>query len=84
MIAINSFMTIWLLTVPEKFKEWYKSWNKLNQGENEPLAMNLNEKSKFPDCFPVGTNTSLAQNQDILSYEFLPCSWNFSLVSTIF
>ena len=55
-IAIDSFMTIWLITLPEKFHEWWKynrSQNKITKSEK---FFNYNEVPSFP-TFDLNANT---------------------------
>src|SRR5687767_16020013 len=38
-LAINSFTTIWLLTLPEKFQEWFENRNLLSNAAPEGGTM---------------------------------------------
>ena len=74
-LAFDGFTSIWLLTLPEKFKEWYEyhMQNNLNQPGVRCKVLNLTEKPTFPifdeshsklDCNPI------------TGYKFLPKTWN--------
>ena len=75
--AINSFLTLWLITLPEKFEEWYNYCHEgfnLDAAEQKP-CMNLNETPDFPK-FRKGKHVMLLPNPVTRSYSFLPISWN--------
>ena len=47
--AFDSFLTIWLLTLPEKFKKWYEYHNSDSRPRVEGTTMmDINESPKFP------------------------------------
>ena len=72
-ISIDSFMTIWLLTLPEKFKEWYEFQNSENKPATPTRAiMSLKDKPKFPKFAKTNLHTHLVKNPNMDSYEFLP------------
>src|SRR5687767_14938073 len=76
-VSIDSFMTIWLLTLPEKFKEWYESNNSLSTiVMEETSVMFLLDQPTFPEFAPNKTHTKLDKNPETKSYDFLPKSWN--------
>ena len=48
MISINSFMTIWLLTVPEKFKEWFEKHDGTeNTSDKAGSVMSIGDNPTF-------------------------------------
>ena len=52
-LVFDSFITIWLITLPEKFVEWYKHHNTLEE-INSDLGPSLNyiEDPNFPNFHP--------------------------------
>ena len=60
--AFDSFLTIWLLTLPEKFKEWYDIHNIHNKDNKKSYpatkVMNYNEIALFPR-FAAGDSSTL-------------------------
>ena len=75
-LALDSFMTIWLITLPKKFNEWwqyYKLEEKTNNGPNKILL--YDEVPTFPLIAPK-TQTSLQKNSVSDCFDFLPNSWN--------
>src|SRR5687767_7120016 len=70
-------MTIWLLILPERFKEWYKNRSAERvDGIKDYKVMILGEKPTFPIYWPATSNTGLGRNEKTQSYELLPPSWN--------
>src|SRR5688500_12060066 len=64
-VSIDSFMTIWLLTLPEKFAEWYKSQYSLSTIATEKrTVMCLTEKPTFPKFASKTTHTKLVKNPE--------------------
>ena len=82
-LAIDGFMTIWLLTLPEKFKEWSDFQNKTSTDNNKTYpptkVMDMNEVPIFPtfaknqDSSRLHYNQSKAKPND---FDFLPKTWN--------
>ena len=75
-LAIDGFMTIWLITLPEKFQEWrnyHRSQNKITMSEK---FFNYNEVPNFP-TFDLNSNNSLHINST--SKQFLPSTWNLMI-----
>jgi hypothetical protein len=75
-LTMDSFMTIWLLTLPEQFKEWEKQHYELNNA-----GIKLNKRLSFTDSpsfphFVLDSYTSLVANPDTKSFELLPPNWN--------
>jgi hypothetical protein len=76
-LSIDSFMTIWLLTLPEKFKEWYASVeNGDKAGKETRTVMKLSEEPIFPVFLSHSVHTALVMNPKCTSFNFLPRSWN--------
>ena len=76
--AIDSFMKIWLLTLPEKFQEWYDYHIRAHTGHYErSLYMDLTVTPTFPVFNPDVDSTMLYSNPETKDYSFLPCRWNF-------
>ena len=77
MLSIDGFMTIWLLTLPEKFKDWAEYYGKIEAlaVENKPV-MSFGEAPLFPVFSSKKWDTFLAANPQSSSYEFLPPTWN--------
>ncbi|HEY9296092.1 MAG TPA: hypothetical protein VIQ31_06910, partial [Phormidium sp.] len=76
-IAIDSFMDIWLLTLPEKFEEWFLLFLFPSSKTSEATAKNvfiLNEKPEFP-VFSTSSNVLVA-HPNHADFTFLPKSWN--------
>src|SRR5688500_5711646 len=72
-LSIDGFMTIWLLTLPEKFIEWYLLHN---ESKNKVCiarkCLPLQETPTFP-YFPYPKKfTYLAPNEETKTYDFLP------------
>ena len=76
-LAFDGFTTIWLLTLPEKFKEWYDHHLivKPNEGEVKTAVMLMCEKPSFPPFAKGDTHSVLLPNSEN-NYTFLPESWN--------
>ena len=75
-IAFNSFLTVWLLTLPENFEEWYKCQHCHSTSEKvqQTIIFNLSDTPAFPsynnnDC------TALQQSSETGSFNFLPKTW---------
>ena len=73
-LAIDSFITIWLLTLPEKFKEWFDNHNK--DGLEARSVMSYTERPSFPIFENPKTYTLLSKNPYTSSWKVLPKSWN--------
>ena len=73
-LAIDSFITIWLLTLPEKFKEWFDNCNK--DSLNATTVMSHTEEPSFPVFQKAKTYTLLSKNPITSSWKLLPKSWN--------
>jgi hypothetical protein len=75
-LAINSFMTIWLLTLPEKFKEWFEKRNSIfNVLTEVETVVYFTGIPSFPHFAEPNLQTSLTGTQDKDKYEFLPTTW---------
>ena len=76
-LAINSFMTIWLVTLPEKFQEWYGNRNSLfNVASDGSIEIFFTGFPIFPVYSAHNLYTALSCNQENKNYEFLPTTWN--------
>ena len=70
-------MTIWLLTLPEKFKLWYELYGDLKRsGHSENTLLSNTDIPKFAKFGSDGAYTFLTKNPDTQLYDFLPKSWN--------
>src|SRR5687767_9319364 len=76
-LGINSFTAIWLLTLPEKFQEWFEQRNTLSNAINDvgPTVF-FTGIPTFPHYTTLNINTSLTGRPDKNRYEFLPDTWN--------
>jgi len=71
-------LTIWLLTLPEKFKEWYE-FNK--KEDNEKLVYKFSSQMDYKQTpkFPVFEKiTELNVNPESRNYNFLPDTWELN------
>src|SRR5688500_9521539 len=74
-LAMNTFTTIWLMTLPEKFKEWYEA-----HISSDPIdlagmpIMSHWDTPGFPE-FKSDSFTQLICNTNSGSCDFLPQSW---------
>jgi hypothetical protein len=76
-LSMDSFMTVWLLTLPEKFKEWEENYDTWQIADNDdPPLMSYKESPYFPQYLAPIHNTFLFTSDYNLSYELLPKSWN--------
>ena len=69
-LALDSFMTIWLLTLPKKFKKWIPPVDTEQHGWLDP---------NDPPCFPWykdNAKTCLQKPVYATSWTFLPDNWN--------
>jgi hypothetical protein len=74
--AFDSFLTIWLLTLPEKFKQWYKISNINNdKGFQKTTKMDMTQRPSFPRFEQDSDNTKLSHHSLTLGYNYLPDSW---------
>src|SRR5688572_25521618 len=75
--AFDSFLTIWLLTLPEKFREWYNICGIKGSQKKCPATkvMNYNEIALFPR-FALGDSSKLLIYPQCKNYDYLPKSWN--------
>ena len=76
-LAIDSFTTIWFLTLPEKFAEWNVSqvvWN--SSGAQATIKMNILDTPFFPEFKKNKAHTSLKLTAPQDNHAFLPDSWN--------
>src|SRR6476620_12308162 len=78
--AIDSFMKIWLLTLPEKFQEWYE-YHKMKRDHSDHhdpnTPMDLFVKPTFPVFKKNVDSTALYPNPTTEMYRYLPPRWNF-------
>jgi hypothetical protein len=73
--AIDSFLTIWLVTLPEKFKQWYDYHNSgIKQNVANTLYMDLNQEPMFPFFIKESDSTKISKTFG--TYDFLPPTWN--------
>jgi len=75
-LAISSFMTIWLLTLPEKFQEWFKNRNSLSNLAPGDDKLFFTGTPSFPIFAAPNSQTSLIGHPDKIKYEFLPKTWS--------
>src|SRR5687767_4699680 len=70
-------MTIWLLTLPEKFNDWYQLHNihQLKGNLTTPF-LPLRERPTFPFFPDLKKYTCLMPNEKNGTYNFLPSGWN--------
>jgi len=75
-IAFNSFLTVWLLTLPEKFEQWYKYHHGQTTSKEvqQTNIFNLLDTPSFPgynnkDC------TALQPSAETGNFNFLPKTW---------
>ena len=74
-LCFDSFMTIWLLTLPEKFKEWFDHYdNNYDEEIQDRAQFNFAERPNFP-FFDKNDNTRLCKRENAKSWNFLPNSW---------
>src|SRR5688500_3840694 len=74
--VFNSFLTIWLCTLPEKFKQWYEHHNsKTKKHAPATIIMDLNQAPSFPWYLAARHFTKLALPWKH-NYDHLPSSWN--------
>ena len=74
-LCFDSFMTIWLLTLPEKFKEWFDHYdNNFDEEIQDRAHFNFAERPNFP-FFDKNDNTQLCKRENAKSWNFLPKSW---------
>ena len=84
-IAINSFLTIWLITLPEKFKEWYDFQHDgvNHSGWTHWKIMDIHQTPDFP-YFEMDKDSTQLFPHDISpllpngTYNCLPTTWNLS------
>ena len=77
LLCIDGFMTIWLLMLPEKFREWYELYSDLKRsGHSENTLLSKTDLPKFAKFGSDGSYTFLTKNPDTQSYDFLPQRWN--------
>jgi hypothetical protein len=76
-IAFNSFLTVWLLTLPEKFEQWYTYQHRTTTSEEvqQTTIFNLSDTPSFPgykdtDC------TALQPSALTKNFNFLPKTWD--------
>lgn len=76
--ALDSFMTIFLVTLPEKFKQWYNFQNSGNhKGYIATQQMNFKETPTFPKFSNDTVFTKLSPvHLNPTRYNYLPESWN--------
>lgn len=76
-LAFDGFTTIWLITLPEKFKEWYNHHLKIGCDTPGvlPEMMKTNEIPKFPKFETKDVHSKLLV-YSTPNYTFLPKSWN--------
>ena len=77
-MAFDGFLTIWMLTLPEKFKEWAKYQENL-KGRKQGLVMDYSQVPKFP-LFELERNSTkllpyTSKDCQKGTYNFLPDSW---------
>ena len=73
-LAFDSFITIWLITLPEKFVEWYKHHNTSEDiNTNSKPFLNYVEVPNFPNFYP---DFYSSLEKDSTLEHFLPSSWN--------
>ena len=76
-LSIDSFTTIWLITLPEKFQEWFENHKKPNNANlKETLVMTLKESPSFPIFVHFNVSTKLPPSPYTKSYKLLPDTWN--------
>ena len=76
-LAFDGFLTIWLCTLPEKFKEWYD----YHQAGCSPQVvstdvMDLNETPTYPVFPEPKCHTRLSPHKTRKTYDYFPKSWN--------
>ena len=80
-LAFDGFLTIWLLTLPEKFKEWYEFNKKEDDEKLEYKSKEVMDYKETP-MFPVFKNnnhtTKLSFNPETGNYIFLPNTWKLA------
>ena len=74
-IAFDSFMTIWLLTLPEKFQDWWQFHKTENNIPRQSYILLYHEVPAFPSIAP-NTQSCLQKNPSKNSYDILPNSWD--------
>ena len=67
---IDSFLTLWLITLSEKFQEWYDDFHgkRSEKKDNETSLMNMSHEPTFPEFVGENTYTSLSPNPDKKNY----------------
>ena len=75
--AFDSFLTIYLVTLPEKFKQWYDYQNGGIQDNYEPTAkMDLRRIPIFPMFENESDHSKLSPYPVTEDYDYLPGTWN--------
>lgn len=69
-------MTIWLLTLPEKFKMWYEVHLAMASDDTPTLEIkNFREVPSFPQFGSENVHTKLIPNINTNTFAFLPKTW---------
>src|SRR5687767_7993000 len=72
-LGINSFTTIWLLTLPEKFHKWFEKCKTLSNAINDVgTTVFFTGTPEFPFVQEYNLHTTLTSRPDKNKYEFLP------------
>lgn len=74
-LGIDGFTTIWLVTLPERFRNWYETRHNTQQQEHN--VMSYAELPLFPQFARDDARTELCpHNPDSNSFDLLPDTWN--------
>ena len=75
--ALDSFLTIFLITLPEKFKQWYKFHNSgFQEGNFSPTKLVLSQTPMFTKYLKDSEFTRLSPCPPSDKYDYLPETWN--------
>src|SRR5688500_14740699 len=70
--AFDGFVTIWLCTLPEIFKQWYAFHNPGDQQGYKPkIHMDIRETPNFPSFENASVSTKLSPHFLTLLYNYL-------------
>ena len=76
--VFGSFLSIWLCTLPEKFKQWYEYHDQeiVSQQVESTIYMDFNQEPHFPWYTLDKHHTRISPHLLTGNYKYLPPSWN--------
>src|SRR5687767_7193396 len=76
MLTMDSFATIWLLTLPEKVNTWQKHHDTCAaDGIKVDSILSPTDSPSFAEFTSPEASTCLTANPETQSFQFLPDSW---------